>query len=1365
MRTFLGKTLPSLAICLFAFSGVGAQTGRFYSTENGLSSSLVNQLYQGSRGFIWCATEYGLSKFDGLHFSNYRHQPGQPTSLKNNYVRCLFEDERQNLLVGCIDGLMRYDRATDTFHEIPMTRAGKRVSPHVTQMLRLHHGEIWITTTGQGMFRLDEKKQQAVSADDRLKQDNYNFQSNLYEDSNRCLWIGTEGDGLIRYLPETGQTKVFKHPAINDNTISAILEDPRGDLFIGTQKQGLSRYDRNTERFLPVPCADGSTVSVYCLSVVDGQLLVGTDGQGLKKYNPSTGKLDNHVINSSPIDFSSGKIHSILEDKDHNLWIGLFQKGIVIIPKQENPFEYYGNKSIHYNPIGRGCVMSVFQDSNQHLWVGTDNEGLYELGTDGKRLQHIRPDGSPRSVGSTVMCIYEDSENNFWIGSYTRGIAKLNRQTGLCEYPLNIDNEKILSVTEDKRKNLYIATLGSGFYRYNLLTGELKHYESSRDEKGDLKRNELANDWVNYLFCDSEGLIWIAHYKGVSCFDPATGNFLPYQQTNTLINGCVGYAFLEDREGHIWAGTTGGLFRFDKRTGTIKKFTTQDGLPNNVICGICEDNNRNLWISTYMGLSRYDVRNNRFINYYAGDGLQDNEFMHGAFHRAASGKIYFGGINGITGFLPEAIGSTAKETDVWIIDFHVAGEQVHKHTLSGGRPIVFEAVQDADFFRLSHNDNTFSLTFSTLRYNNPEQIAYQYKIVELGDKWLSTEPGANRVTYNQLPPGKYTFQVRALYHGNFSKVRSVKILVSPPWYATWWAYCFYVALTALLMAGAVHYLRSRLRHRREIMRREHAEQLNEAKLQFFINISHEIRTPMTLIINPLEKLLSEKKDGEQHQTLLMIYRNAQRILRLINQLMDIRKLDKGQMFLKFRETDMVGFISDVMQPFEYSAGKKRIRFTFTHSLPQLKVWIDLNNFDKVLMNILSNAFKYTPEGGEIHVKLSTGEDASRRDALREYVEIAVTDSGIGLDKNKIDRIFERFYQIDNDLTKSNFGTGIGLHLSRSLVQLHHGIIFAENRDEAPGSRFVIRIPRGSAHLRADELESADGTEPANRLSFPSAFGDLHEEDMGETETPTKNTAKPKAKTRLKVLIAEDDMEIRSYLREELAGEYRVQTCDNGREAYEQLLKDVPDLIISDVMMPEMDGLTLCRKIRQNTNVNHLPVILLTAKSSPEDTLEGMDTGADAYLVKPFSTELLRSTIANLIANRRLLRNKFSGAQQQEERMEKIVMESNDEKLMNRIMKVVNEHLSDPELSVEMLASEVGLSRVHVHRKLKELTNLSARDFIKNIRMQQAAALLSGDKKLTISEVAYATGYTNLSHFSSVFRERYGMSPKEYAARH
>lgn len=1349
-------------VCLILVTSVhgsflSAQTRNFYSTENGLSSSLINHLFQDSRGFIWIATEYGLNRFDGSGFTNYQHVAGDSASLATDYSCVIFEDSRHNLFVGCANGLMMYDRETDAFREIPMIRSGKQVMPHVTHLQEVRGGEVWLSTSGQGMFRLDSTMCRAVSVDDLFQQSNYIYQSTFYVDSLSDIWIGTFGNGLARYVAKEKQLQSFEHLGYGTNEITSIAEYESGNIFVGTRKHGVFRYDKENGRIEPVPyVGDDGYISVYCMAVVDGKLWVGTDGQGVKIYNPQEYRLEDYKIDNASVDFSRGKVHAIMQDRDGNLWLGLYQKGVVLIPKQENPFEYYGNKSIYYNPIGQGCVVSVFQDSRQHLWVGIDNEGLYELDKDGKRLHHYAPGNGEHSVPNTIMCIYEDSEHNLWLGSFGEGSVRLNRETGRCEPFSPVHIPIVYSIAEDKEKNLYIGAFGAGFYQYNLTTHELTHYESSKDEKNDPRRDELLNDWISYIFCDSEGIVWLGHYRGVSCFNPKTKSFLDNRQRqNSLITDCIGYAFAEDHDGNIWAGTSTGLYCFSKKTGGLRWFTTGDGLPNNVICGICEDEEGNIWVSTYHGLSKYDVKKDVFVNYYSADGLQGNEFSHGAYYKSGGGRIYFGGVNGITHFSPKRINADARELNVCITDFYVYNRPIHKNTLSDGKPIISSSVQDAKVFRLSHHDNTFSIAFSTLQYNNPEQVAYQYRIKELDDEWSATKPGVNRVTYNNLRPGKYTFLVRSFCAGNYSKTHTVGIWIASPWFKTWWAYCLYACLATLVVAGGIYIVMSRVRYRREIMKREHDEQLSEAKLQFFMNISHEIRTPMTLIINPLEKLMADEKKGELHKTYLMIYRNAQRILRLINQLMDVRKIDKGQMFMKLRKTDMVGFVADVMQPFEYTSHKRGITFTFMHNMPQLEVWIDLNNFDKVLMNVLSNAFKYTPDGGEIEVALSVGRNSSWKDGA-EYFEVTVTDSGVGIDEDKIERIFERFYQIDNDATKSNLGTGIGLHLSRSLVELHHGSIHAEKRTDAQGSRFVIRLPMGSGHLTADEME----TSPAMTVSHTKR---INPESSFEEETAVKVSA-AKPKTRLRILVAEDDAEIRAYLKAELSDEYKVTVCNDGKEAYDIVLRDIPDLVVSDIMMPEMDGLTLCHKLKQNTVVNHIPVVLLTAKTRMEDTLEGMEAGADAYIVKPFNTEHLKRTIANLITNRRLLRSKFSGAQQQEDKVEKISIKSNDEQFMERIMRVINKHLDDPELNVEMLASEVGFSRVHIHRRLKELTNLSTRDFIKNIRLQQAASLLKQNLKLTVSEVAYAVGYSNLSHFSNSFKEKFGVSPKEYMNR-
>lgn len=1347
-----------------------AQTGKFYSTDKELSNSLINAVYQDRKGFIWIATENGLNKFDGTRFSIYRHNATDSTSLKNNYVRTLFEDSRGNFWIGCINGLQRYDRATDNFHELFISRKDGRKNPHITSIIERRNGDLWIATSGQGAISLKKNSNPAsfhieTELTDRIGS---NYLNVIFEDSRQNLWIATEEKGLYRYSPESKELKSYKAPYhIAGDDVSAICEDAHGQIFVGTLTKGLFRLSSRQEgNFEPVLYQNRMNLNIRTL-IIDtrGKLIIGTDGEGVKEYQPQQDIIVDSEINAGPFDFSKSKVHSLIEDKDHNLWLGIFQKGLILVPGISNKFDYYGYKSIHNNTIGSSCVMAIHTDEQATIWIGTDNDGLYAINDQGKQLRHYTHQaGNPQSVPGTILCLYEDSNQELWLGSYFDGLARMNKQTGTCQDAtsllqgnLNAGKPKVSCIIEDKNKNLWVGTYGSGLYKINLPTQHVTYYESTRNENDDWSINRLPNDWISYLLEDKEGMIWIGTYKGLAVLNPQTDNFINYKKQNNLLPGYVVYSLLESSNGEIWAGTSEGLVCLNKDRLTPVLFTTADGLPSDIICGLAEDEKKNIWISTHQGISKLNPPEKKFINYYAGDGLQGNEFTRTAVFKDKRGKIFFGGTNGVTAFYPQDITEIKKEMNVLITGFHVANRPVKKGDKSGNNVITDTAVMDTEQFTLAYNENTFSIDFSVLEFSNPDRISYQYKIKELGDEWISTQPGTNRVTYSSLKPGKYTFSVQARDHNNFSNIRTVTITITPPWYQTWWAKVIWGCLGALLIYALTMYILSRIRHRQEVMRQKHMEQINEAKLQFFINISHEIRTPMTLIISPLEKLLAEH--SEKQPVYLMIYRNAQRILRLINQLMDIRKLDKGQMHLKFRETDIVGFINDLMQTFNYQAQKKNITFTFEKELEgadSLKVWIDLNNFDKVLMNVLSNAFKYTHEGGNIEVLLKTGHNDAYRGALKDYFEIDITDNGIGIDKNKIEQIFERFYQIDNDMTQSNFGTGIGLHLSQSLVELHHGIIKAENREDGQGTRFIIRLPLGSNHLKAEELENPEetGSEPT--------ISQLPKDSIYETEEENKTNEyrKHKAKTRYRVLIVEDDEEIRRYIRSELDSDFRIYECTNGREGLETILKEKPDLVISDVMMPEMDGITLCRKIKQNININHIPIILLTAKSKAEDQIEGLEIGADAYIVKPFNTELLRTTISNLIANRERLRGKLVGEQQVEEKITKIEMKSNDEILMSKVMKTINDHLADPTLNVEMLAANVGMSRVHMHRKLKELTNQSARDFIRSIRLKQAANLLR-EKNLSVSEVAYATGFSNLSHFSNTFRDFYGISPSEY----
>lgn len=1345
-----------LFLLLYISTLCHGQKGKLFTVDRELSSSMINSIYQDRKGIVWMATEDGLNRYDGSKFTAYKHQEKNPFSLQNNYTRVLFEDRKQHFFVGTLTGLQIYDRSTERFTNVPMDfNSSPTVSANISSIIERKNGDVLIGTSGHGVFLLnpEAKKIEARQMPDLLPTF---FVNGLYEDRTETLWVITDDKGVFR-IKKGGQT--VNYPSGKDFMWpSCICEDNRGNIYIGCLKRGLFRYDAQADKFVHITHGVHSSLPVKTLTRMgNNEIYIGTDGNGMKVYNISRQVVEDSRIITSAFDSDKAKVHSILKDKQGNIWLGFFQKGVMVLPTITNGFKYIGYKSSTHNSIGSGCIMSICQSRDGTIWVGTDNDGIYGIHPDGNPKVHfVQTADTAHSVSPTIMSVYEDSNRNLWIGSYRDGLARFNPLTGRCDYMHLPDKngqnaQSIYCMVEDNRKQLWIGSMGAGLFRMQLDTKKVFCYptpKSGLEYRTDA--NMLHNAWINCLLHTRNDKLYIGTYDGLGCLDIATEHFASTHKTNRLLPGIVVSALFEDADGGIWIGTTQGLKFLDPRQGNIQEFTMEDGLPSNSISAIKADSNGNLWISTNFGISRFNPKTKVFVNFYAGDGLQGNEFSKGAVCTSARKELFFGGTNGITYFTPNKINDINKKPEIRIVDFYIHDKAVRAGMQSGNRDIVTTSVTDAEEFRLSYKDNSFSIEFSAMEFYNPERISYTYTLNN--GAWVSLQPGINRVSFSDLVPGTYLFRVKAKDYNNYSETKEIKITISPPWYESRWAKMLYFLITAAIIALIALQIRQRYRTRQAMQKHRHAEQLNEAKLQFFINISHEIRTPMSLIISPLQKLIETDTDKERLRNYGLIYRNAERILRLVNQLMDVRKIDKGQMQLRFRETEIVGFVQDLYHTFEHLASTKHIKLSFHPEVKELKAFIDPKNFDKIIMNILSNAFKYTPEGGNIDIDLYTGEASETPStALRHYFEIVVKDSGIGIKENEEKHIFDRFYQIQNSQNESNMGTGIGLHLTRSLVELHHGTIEVRNNSDAPGCSFIIRLPLGKAHLSESEIEDtiAESTHHADALAAAT---------LAPAE-PEENDGKP-TKTKHRILVAEDDEEIRRYICRELGSDFHVKECTNGKEALSLVHDRMPDLIISDVMMPEMDGMTLCRKVKGNIHLNHIPVILLTAKNREEDNIEGLSIGADAYITKPFNIEIVRQTAFNLIKNREVLKNNFQGNQEQEKHIQTPELESPDERLLNRIMKVINEQLSNPELNVEMIAENVGISRVHLHRKLKELTNQTTRDLIRNVRLKQAATLLAG-KKHSINEVATLTGFTNVAYFSTVFKELYGVSPSSY----
>lgn len=1346
-----------LGVLLHMLSAYGQQ-GKLFTVDRELSSSMINHIYQDQDGIIWIATEDGLTSYDGSKFTTLKQNPDHELSLTSSYVRVVKENSRGHLLIGTLKGLQHYDKATGIIQAIPLHfESGSYGEANIACMEERENGQLVIGTSGHGIFTLKEQGD-TLSAWQHKDLVPSNFIIRVFEDSKGLLWVLTSDKGTYCITPER---KLKKHYPTEKSILipSAICEDSAGNIFISCFKNGLFKLNRNTDSFtLAASSAAHGHFNIKTLNVIDStSIYIGTDGSGLKVFDIRKNSLKDVPINSGNLDLRLAKIHSFLQDRQGNIWLGLFQKGVMIIPANTNHFQYWGYKSSTHNVIGSSCVMSVSKTHDGTYWIGTDNDGLYAITPDGKQKAHfVRSSNQPQLPPPTIMSILEDSRHNLWIGSYQNGLAKMNPKTGHCRYiqleqsNTSAEEKNVYSMVEDNTHQIWVGTMGGGLYRIHPETEEV--YRCPTPNSGLEYRpnlNMLHNRWINCLLHTSNDKLYIGTYDGLGCLDIPTMSFTLTYQTNRLLEKEVIYTLYEDNDGDIWMGTTQGLTCLHPESGETETFNITHGLPSNSVSAIVGDSENHLWISTSYGLSHFNKQTRTFVNFYAGDGLQGNEFSKRVAY-ADQNEIIFGGTGGVTYFHPNEITNRNKEPEIRIADFYIHERQVKVGMKSGGKNITDNPVSDSEHFRLSHKDNSFSIELSAMEFCNPERITYLYRLNS--SNWISLQTGSNRFSFSDLKPGKYHFEIKAKDYNAFSPVKQFTVEITPPWWATWWATMLYVFIVIGIVALIIYQMRQRYRTRQAMLEHIHAEQLNEAKLQFFINISHEIRTPMSLIISPLQKLISADKHNEHQKTYQMIYRNAERILRLVNQLMDIRKIDKGQMLLKFRKTEMVSFMQDLYHTFQYQAETKHIRLEFKHEINELQAWIDPKNFDKVIMNLLSNAFKFTPENGQIEISLTEGNDLQAPvECLRHYIEINIKDSGIGINLAEKQRIFDRFYQVSNSQNYQSTGTGVGLHLSRSLVELHHGTIEVNNNTPEPGCCFTIRIPAGNNHLQAEEMDNTQ-----QDISSPKEY----QTEIQPIPTEDKEEMKIRSKTKYQVLIVEDDNEIRQYISRELATSFHINECVNGKDALNKILQKTPDLVISDVMMPEMDGLTLCKKIKQNININHTPVILLTAKNREEDNLEGLENGADAYLTKPFSIDILQQTAFNLIKSREMLKNTFQGNQNQEERVKKIVVESPDEKLLNKVMKVINNNLSNPKLNVEMIANSVGISRVHLHRKLKELTNQTTRDLIKNIRLKQAATLLA-EKKHSISEIANLTGFANTAYFSNSFKEMYGVSPTAY----
>ena len=1326
------KFILTLASLLISMSTL-AQRGKFFSTDNQLlSSSFVTQVYLDNDGFVWATTRNGINRYDGYQFRVFKRENEHDRSLASNYVNSMLQDRNGLFYFGMYGALQTWDG--NKFHNVAMLdKDGTPGHSYPNCFLERSNGDVLVGTSGLGVLKF-KNAQTAYQENGPLA--SIHTVNYMLEDRTKTLWIVTDNMGLISYDGK----KVKRHFKENPNIVFACLcEGTDGIIYVGTANNGVYRMQNDT--FVHIDETGNNSVSaLYCDH--EGMIVIGYDGKGVALYNPKSNEFTNNPFFSLEVDLTMAKVYSITEDKSGNLWLGLLQKGIFMQPITFKGFNYMGHKLGARNILGTACAVSVVLDSKQRIWVGTDKDGLYCYDYNTKAVKHLK-----ENIPSVVMTLAEDHNGRIWLGSYREGMGWIDPVS--FQYHsipfLQDPNLIVMDIAIAGDGTLWLATMKHGLIKMDSSDGHIiAQYKLKAGADKNRKMNCITNDYISQVNISPDGKrVYASTSMGLCCLDIAENSW-----TKTFGMNCLNYSIpvriTREYDGKLWYGTNEGLYCYDLISHETKHYTRENGLADNGIATLERDPQGRLWIGTDHGLSCFNPKSNLWQNYFADDGLQSNEFSDGASFITSNGKLVMGGTAGISWFDSQQISQSNWEADVKLTSFAINGQPVNRATRSGSYLVTDTAIIASNRFELSYNDNTFSIQFSTLTYENPEHISYLYSIN--GEPFNRLQPGVNILTLSHLPQGTYRFRVKAERNNVETPIREFTVVIHSPWYRSAWAYFFYALVIGLFAWQYLAYRRHKEQDKLRLQAHIHAEEMGEAKLRFFMNMSHEIRTPMTLIITPLLSLIKNDTDPNRKGVYETIRRNAERILSLINQMMDLRKIDKGQMQMRMRETNLVSFAKDIYNLFDNQAKAKQIKFLFNHDEEEIPVWIDRQNFDKVFMNVLSNAFKYTPTGGEIGIRITHNDESAT---------IAIYDNGECIPEDKINKIFDRFYQTPTSVNDRYVGTGIGLDLTRSLVELHHGTITVHNLEK--GCEFVINIPMGNTHLNPDEIFINDDNTEA---TTPELFFDEETED--ETSNPMAEMTDQNRKMTL--VIAEDDEEIRNYLENELSNDYDVHTCTNGREALGEIIRTKPDLVLSDIMMPEMDGNTLCTRLKTNPSTNSIPVILLTAKSRDEDKLEGLETGADAYIVKPFNMDILRRTIINLINKHRLLRLKYERNDNLEEQVDEIYLKSPDEKLLDRIMECINKNLNNSDLSVDMIADTVGISRVHLHRKMKDLTGQTPHDFIRNIRLKKAAQLLA-NQGMNVTEVMYACGFANSASFSTVFKKFYGMSPRDYMREH
>ncbi|RTE52792.1 hybrid sensor histidine kinase/response regulator [Arenibacter aquaticus] len=1355
----------------------------FVNIKEGMSKVGVYSILQDHYGFIWIGTNgSGLYRYDGLDYKSYKHIINDSTSISSSQINCTYLDSRNRLWVGTEVGLNLYDREMDQFRRIPVLDSVEENQPilPISALEEDSQGNLLIGSFRLGMFKmsLDDFEVERVKVQEINNGESFMVRA-IQVDSSGKIYAGTNL-GLYEMDKNGEQLKPLVRWSRGEKktvevAVRSLLIDDNDTIWVGTFSDGLYKIGIGNSSSGGPLLFYKYTFSTHpfftLMALPDGTLMCGTENDGLFHID-NNGEVLHHYLSNKKDEKSllSNSIWTLYLDNDQKIWLGYYNKGVAVYDKLYDKFKDI--ESLYNNPksLQISSVTSIVKDKKGMLWLGMDGGGIDILDLEENKYTHINRNNNGEYSGLTsdyIQAVFIDSKENIWAGSWNKGIYFLKKGSKkFINY--NTENTQgglqsniVMTFDEDSEGTIWIGTYNSSLHSFDPKTERFKHYDSKPFTEMGINGNSVYKVLVdfqdNLWMGTTEGLYKIIKEEGQEFSVVSMVERMSQESANNTASNYI-LSLYESKDHSIWIGTKGaGLCKYIPETDSLVWYDRLKGLEEENVCSITQSLDGNIWVGGNAGLSKFDREKEVFTSYSTDDGLLSNDFNINASFRDEQGNIYFGSYQGVNYFNPSKVITNTNKTSLYLSDFRLFNEKVLP--TQEGSPLK-KVISETDSIVLSHDQSVFTLEYSGINFTRPEKNEFAYYLEGYEESWNYV--GKKRsATYTNLDPGNYTFKLKAANNDGLwnDTPLTLSITVLSPWWKTTWALGMYIALFLFGVYLLNKLTQARIREKQiihtEREKRLQEKDLDEKKFQFFTNISHEFRTPLTLIINPLRDILQDKslnlppRIRDKHKT---IYKNTDRLYRLVNELLDFRKLELNKVGVRANVLNLHKLTKEVVGHFREEAIERNIHLSLDSDNEDIALWADESMLEKIIFNILSNAFKVTPDGGAITIELLSKDEFYSlplvdKNNPTKGIEIVISDTGPGLEQEEAERIFERFYQVEN-LNKTYYGgTGIGLEVVQGFVDLHKGKIEVSS-EVGSGTTFRIILPKGNEHFGTNEILK-DVREPDSKNARENAIINTLEQET-ETELTEANNA-------YTLLIVEDNGELRNYLKNELRNQYKVLLAKNGNEGLQLAKEALPDIIITDVIMPEMDGFEFCKNIKEDLRTSHIPLLMLTAKARIDDRMEGIGLGADAYMVKPFDLRLLRLRLSQLVTSRQLIFNKYFSV------ISEVPINKNttslDKDFIEKVLNFINKNIDDPDLSVEALASHLNLSRSQFYRKIKALTNQTANEFLRNIRIERAKQIIEMGNT-NISEVCYKVGFSSPSYFTKCFKAHFGILPTE-----